>query len=194
MKKLIALLIAGAISASASFAANFTLNGSALFNPTSLSGYDTGDTSVWVVNGGGGGAFDVAALESLNLTSLTTGASLGTSSYEIAGSNTVTGGGSFRIVGGIGAISVTASVGDAFGLLVFNSSTTSTVASDGYTIYTDSTWVLPAAGASITFGGAAQPAQITAGGVASTVVPEPSAYALLGGLFALTCVMLRRRA
>lgn len=28
----------------------------------------------------------------------------------------------------------------------------------------------------------------------STVVPEPSAFALLGGLFALTCVMLRRRA
>lgn len=27
-----------------------------------------------------------------------------------------------------------------------------------------------------------------------TAVPEPSAYALLGGLFALTCVMLRRRA
>lgn len=26
------------------------------------------------------------------------------------------------------------------------------------------------------------------------VVPEPSSYALLGGLFALTCVMLRRRA
>ncbi len=29
---------------------------------------------------------------------------------------------------------------------------------------------------------------------AAIVVPEPSAYALLGGLFALTCVMLRRRA
>ena len=192
MKKLIALLIVGAISASASFAANFTLNGSAVFNPTSLSGYDTGDTSVWVVNGGGGGAFDVAGLQSLDAAlSLSTGSIGG---YEIAGSNTVTGGGSFRIVGGIGAISVSASVGDAFGLLVFDSSTTSTVGGDAYTIYTDSTWVLPAAGASITFGGTAQPAQITAGGVASTVVPEPSAYALLGGLFALTCVMLRRRA
>ena len=193
MKKLTALLIAGAISASASFAANFTLNGSAVFNPTSLSGYDIGDKAVWVVNGGGGGAFDVAGLSILDAAlSLTTGASIG--GYEIAGSNTVTGGGSFRIVGGIGAISVSASVGDAFGLLVFDSSTTSTVGGDAYTIYTDSTWVLPAAGASITFGGTAQPAQITAGGVTTQVVPEASAYALLGGLFALTCVMLRRRA
>ena len=34
-----------------------------------------------------------------------------------------------------------------------------------------------------------------AAGVPSfNVVPEPSSYALLGGLFALTCVMLRRRA
>jgi hypothetical protein len=192
MKKLIVLLIAGAISASASFGASFSLNGSAVFNPASLSGYDTGDTSVWVVNGGGGGAFDVAGLQSLNSAlSLSTGSIGG---YEIAGSNTVTGGGSFRIVGGIGAINVSASVGDAFGLLVFNSSTASTVGGDGYTIYTDASWVLPAAGASITFGGSAQPAQITSGGTASTVVPEPSSYALLGGLLALGCVMLRRRA
>jgi len=37
-------------------------------------------------------------------------------------------------------------------------------------------------------GGSGLGFQITA------AVPEPSAYALLGGLFALTCVMLRRRA
>ena len=30
--------------------------------------------------------------------------------------------------------------------------------------------------------------------IQTKAVPEPSAYALLGGLFALTCVMLRRRA
>ena len=32
------------------------------------------------------------------------------------------------------------------------------------------------------------------GSLTLNAVPEPSAYALLGGLFALTCVMLRRRA
>ena len=30
--------------------------------------------------------------------------------------------------------------------------------------------------------------------IALSAIPEPSSYALLGGLFALTCVMLRRRA
>jgi hypothetical protein len=193
MEKLLALLIAGAISASASFAASFTLNGTALLNPSSLSGYGTGDTAVWVVNGGGGGAFDIAALQSLNSAlSLSTGSSIG--GYEVAGSNTVTGGGSLRIVGGIGSIDVSASIGDAFGLLVFDSSTTETAAEDGYTIYTDPTWVLPAGGASITFNEADQPLQLTAGGTASSVVPEPSAYALLVSLLALGCVMIRRRA
>ena len=34
----------------------------------------------------------------------------------------------------------------------------------------------------------------TGGTLSAVAVPEPSAYALLGGLFALACVMLRRRA
>ena len=44
------------------------------------------------------------------------------------------------------------------------------------------------AGSSVDFGTGPQSSIQTA------AVPEPSAYALLGGLFALTCVMLRRRA
>ena len=46
------------------------------------------------------------------------------------------------------------------------------------------------AGASVDYGLGAQSSIQTA----AVVVPEPSAYALLGGLLALTCVMLRRRA
>lgn len=45
------------------------------------------------------------------------------------------------------------------------------------------------AGASVDYGTGPQSSIQTA-----AVVPEPSAYALLGGLLALTCVMLRRRA
>ena len=192
MKKLIALLIAGAFSASTSFAASFTINGSAVSSSV-LGDYEVGDTIVYVVNGGGGGAFSTAGLESLtSALSLAVGESLG--GYEIAYKGTTVGGGGNTFAFG-GGFSATASAGDAFGLLVFDSSTTSTTASDSYTIFNDATWVLPAAGGSFTFGAAGQPVTIATGGTASSVaVPEPSSFALLGGLFALTCVMLRRRA
>ena len=192
MKKLIALLIAGAISASTSFAASFTLNGQAV-GSSALGDYAVGDTIVYVVAGGGGGAFSTSGLESLtSALSLAVGESIG--GYEIAlTSSTVGGGGNTFAFGG--SLTATASAGDAFGLLVFDSSTTSTTASDSYTIFNDASWVLPAAGGSFTFGQAGQPVSISSGGTVSSVaVPEPSAYALLGGLFALTCVMLRRRA
>lgn len=192
MKKLTALLIASAITASTSFATSFSLNGTGVFNAPSLQGYNIGDKGIWVVNGGGGGAFSEAAFAALSSgLSFTVGQSLG--GYEIAGVSSVSGNPStsFRILGGPGSIDVTASAGDGFGVIVFDNSTTATVAGDTYTIYSDSSWVLPAAGASITFGGTDQPARLATGG---TTVPEPSAYALLGGLFALTCVMLRRRA
>ena len=194
MKKLVALLIAGALSASTSFAASFTLNGSAV-SSSALGDYAVGDTIVYVVAGGGGGAFSTAGLESLtSALSLAVGESLG--GYEIAFTSTTVGGGGSTFAFG-GTLNATASAGDAFGLLVFDSSTTSTTASDSYTIFNDSSWVLPAAGGSFTFGGSNQPISITSGGTTSSVagaVPEPSSYALFGGLFALTCVMLRRRA
>ena len=192
MKKLTALLIAGAMTASTSFAASFALNGTSVFNAASLQNYDVGDKGIWVVNSGGGGAFSEAVLSALSSgLSFNVGESLG--GYEIVGSTSVSGNPStsFRILSGPGTFEITASAGDAFGVLVFDNSTVSTIGGDTYTIYNDSSWVLPAAGASITFGATDQPARLAVGG---TTVPEPSAYALLGGLLALTCVMLRRRA
>ena len=191
MKNLVTLLLLGAISASTSFASSFTLNGTAVNNAANLAPYNTGDTAVWVVNGGGAGAFSVAALENLAAgISLATSGSLG--GYEIAGSNGLVEGGPSKFVFGISSVDVTASAGDAFGLIVFNNSIGTTIASDTYTIFTDATWVLPSVGGSTTFG--TSPLTLTSGGTNSSVVTEPSAYALLSGFLALSWVMVRRRA
>lgn len=64
--------------------------------------------------------------------------------------------------------------------------------SDGASAYgfvTAATALLPSQGATVDFSGTFNSDPYTAGGT----IPEPSTYALLGGLFALGCVMLRRR-
>ena len=52
--------------------------------------------------------------------------------------------------------------------------------------------VLPSDGATVAYNSLFSGTQTAGGSIG--VIPEPSSYALLGGLFALTCVMLRRRA
>ncbi len=52
---------------------------------------------------------------------------------------------------------------------------------------------MPADGANLSLTGTGAPSFGAATG-ATVIVPEPSSYALLGGLLALGCVMLRRRA
>ena len=81
--------------------------------------------------------------------------------------------------------------GNEIGVLVFDNSTVTTIGGDAYQVYTNG-WLTPADGANASLTGAGP--FTGAATLSSSVVPEPSAYALLGGLFALTCVMLRRRA
>lgn len=64
-----------------------------------------------------------------------------------------------------------------------------TVTASGLNAFNGSGTVTVTDGQGTNFGGG-----FSGSGVSITVVPEPSAYALLGGLLALTCVMLRRRA
>lgn len=189
MKKIVQTTLVGLLASLTVHAASFTLNGTAINNALAID-EDIGNTVVWLVNDGG--VFDGSTFTSLDSDlSLATGGTL--SSYEIAGSNAVIGGSGSEFIFGIGSITVTADAGDGFGLLVFDSSTTSTQAGDSFTIFTDASWVLPAAGASVTFGGDAQPNTLTSGGLAGTVVPEPSACALISGVLGLGWVMLRRR-
>jgi hypothetical protein len=89
--------------------------------------------------------------------------------------------------------------GQQFAMLVFDTSSTTTVASDPFRIYRAANWTIPADGSSNTFGTAFT--QINSGSAASslvgsfTVIPEPSTYALmaLGGLV-LFFIARRRKA
>ena len=191
MKKKVYLAALGLAASISVHATSFTLNGTAINNAPGIND-DIGNTAVWLVNDSG--AFSAANFATLDFgLSLSTGQLL--NGYEIAGTNSVVGGGGNEFVFGIGLIDVTADASDGFGLLVFDNSTTDTQAGDSYTIYSDSSWFLPSAGSSITFGGSSQPDTLTGGGVAGFVnaVPEPSSAAVLIGTVALGFVATRRR-
>ena len=182
IKSLIAGLLLSAVAANASI----TMSGAALLNGN-MSGYSTG-----VFVSSNSGAFDENIVDNLVAgISLTAGTTigdytiLGTGAVNAAGPNSVLMAGVTYNLGG------NVATGNEIGVLVFNSSTTSTVGGDAYSIYTND-WLAPADGANATLTGAG-PFTGAAFGT-STVVPEPSSYALLGGLLALSCVMLRRRA
>jgi hypothetical protein len=174
--------------------ASVTISGTALNNSP---GINTGETYVWLVDLDGS-AFSTGSLASLD-NGLTITSSATYSGFSVVGSGTVddlfgnpfVGSGlSIDLTGGIDA-------GDSFGLLVFDNSSTAAIPSDTYNIFTDATWVLPSEGSTSTYGGAL--ATIGSGGSVAgagsvTAVPEPSAYAMLSGLLALSWVMVRRRA
>ena len=187
IKSLISGLLLSAVAANASI----VLSGASLMNST-INGYTTG---VFVTSDSG--SFDDAAnglfgdgnLQSgLSLTAGSTFGNytvLGTSStINVAGPNSVLFAGiSYDLGGNI-------ATGNEIGVLVFENSTVSTVGGDAYSVYTNN-WLTPADGAN----GGLQVGPFTgAAATSGTVVPEPSSYALLGGLLALGCVMLRRRA
>jgi hypothetical protein len=119
--------------------------------------------------------------------------------FTVLATNTVsTGFGSTSLGGGAGPFNLTGGVsqGDSFAYLVFNTSTTNTIASDSIGIWNSGDWIVPADGALSEFGTGKQFTQQGSGSSpASTisVVPEPSTYLLmaLGGLFLV--VFARRR-
>jgi hypothetical protein len=182
IKSIIAGLLLSAVAANASI----VLSGAALMNST-INGYTTG-----VFVSSDSGSFDESLFAPLaSGLSLTAGSTfgnytvLGTSStINAAGANSVLSAGiSYDLGGNI-------STGNEIGVLVFENSTVSTVGGDAYSVYTND-WFTPSDGAN---GGLQVGPFMGAAALSGTVVPEPSSYALLGGLLALTCVMLRRRA
>lgn len=185
IKSLIAGLLLSALAANASV----TLSGTSLFS-NALTGNATG---VYVVSDSS--SFTESLMNGLVAgITFTQGTAIG--NYTVIGTGNInaagptasaldtSGGINYNLAGNIAQ-------GNEIGILVFNTSTTSTVGGDAYDIYTND-WFVPADGAngSLTGGGPFQGAAFGS----STVVPEPSSYALLGGLLALGCVMLRRRA
>ena len=186
IKSIIAGLLLSAVAANASI----TMSGAALLN-TDITGYSTG-----VFVSSDSGTFDTSVVDNLvaNIT-LTPGTAIG--NYTILGIGAVNNAGPSGYVAMAGItynLGGNVATGNEIGVLVFDNSTATTIGSDAYQVYTNG-WLTPADGANASLTGAGP--FTGAAALSSSVfsaVPEPSSYALLGGLFALTCVMLRRRA
>jgi hypothetical protein len=188
MKKITQILLL--ISSPAIGFGSITFNGTALNN---VPGLNVGDVGVYLVDTDGS-AFSVE-----DLTLLTAGLSITDSAtypgFHVIGSATAgsvftstTLGSGFTFDLGI------VSNGDSFGILVFSNSTATTLISDSFNLYTNASWLIPSDPASRQFGSTypnlGSSDSITASG---SVVPEPSTYAALAGLFVLSFAMVRRR-
>lgn len=81
--------------------------------------------------------------------------------------------------------------GDEFAVLVFSTDATTTELGQTYRLFTDNTWLMPADPG--TYGSSDFNTATSDSTFGGTVVPEPSAFALLAGCFGLAWVMVRRR-
>ena len=187
IKSLIAGLLLSAVAANASI----TISGTSIFS-ADLNGLTTG-----VFVSSNSSAFDVSLFDFSE--SLDAGLSFasGTSfnGYTVLGSASINpAGGSSALVSGVTYnLGAGVATGNEIGVLAFNNSTAATIAGEAFSIFTGG-WTVPADGANLGLTGGPSPSFAGATGSFSSVVPEPSSYALLGGLLALGCVMLRRRA
>lgn len=183
IKSLIAALLLSSVAANASV----TLSGAVLLN-NAITGFSTGvfvasdsgsfDTNIVVDPWGTGVLFTPGNM--INGYTI-----LGTGAVNTFGANTVLMGGiTYNLDGSV-------ATGNEIAVLVFKNATTETVAFETLQIYTND-WLVPADGANASLTGAGP--YTGSYDVVSVWFPEPSSYALLGGLLALGCVMLRRRA
>jgi len=197
MKKfLIAATVASAFSFSSPVNAAVTFGGTALLNTPGLT---AGQFGILLNDNNGSGfsslAGNIQAGLPVNLSSTYSGSwgsfsvlNSGALSTEFFGSISLSGAATFDPVGGI-------STGDSFALVLYSSSTANTIAADPVSIWTAPNWTIPSDGATLTWpanftqmDGSSSPA------VTTSVVPEPSTYALLAlGALALGGYASRRR-
>jgi len=184
------LIIAGLMLSSLVANASITLSGTSIVS-TAIAGDSTGvfvasnggSFDITLFTGTGRIAFDTSFAGGTDLFGYTI---LGTAPINAAGPNGALGSGVTYNLGG------SINTGNAIGVLTFASSTTSAVAGDSYSIFTNG-WTVPADGANLPLAGAPNFGLTAAGTGTVSVVPEPSAFATLAGLCALGFVMLRRR-
>ncbi len=206
MKKTVSLFAALALSVTAA-KASISLGGNAFNNAPGIS---AGDVAYFIVdiNGTGFSSLSNASVPFSVGESLASVSAFGSGNYAFLPNNAdVTGkktatllGSTVLLSGGFASVALAngISTGDAFAAVVFSNSTTTALANDTYTVWTDPTWVIPADGSSLTFSttsGAALKA-ITSTATATftgSIVPEPSAFAALAGLAALGFAASRRR-
>ena len=188
MKTLIISLVASSLLVSAASAVTFS--GFAATGATIASG-----SSAFLVSDGGDGFDFDATIAGLTFTS---GSAVSGTNDTVFAFNAAQNFGQVVISGNANFSNQTAglSAGSAFALVFFDGVTGSSITTAGgenFGIHTDSSWVIDANNAG-TFNFGQDFTQLNGIGNTGTVVPEPSAYALLGGLLALGFVMLRRRA
>jgi hypothetical protein len=188
MKTLITSLIASALLVSAASA--ITFSGFAATGATIASG-----SSAFLVSDGGDGFDFDATVAGLTFES---GSTVGGTNDTVFAYNAAVNFGQTVISGNANFSNQDAGLGggSAFALVFFDGVSTAsytTVGGQAFGFHTDTSWVIDANNAG-TFGFGAQLTALSGIGSTGTVVPEPSSYALLGGLLALGCVMLRRRA
>lgn len=196
MKKTLTYIASLLIVGIASSNASVTFGGTALLNTPDLT---AGQVGVMLNDDDGTGfsALSGNIQPGLSLTDSATFSGAWGNFTVLATHTAASGFGSISLSGGAGPFDVVSggvSQGDSFAYLVFDTSTTTTIASDPIGIWNAGDWIVPADGATVTF-----TSEFTQLGSGSTpvstisVVPEPSTYLLmaLGGLFLV--VFARRR-
>jgi len=188
IKSLIAGLLLSAVAANASI----TISGTSIFS-ADLNGLTTG-----IFVSSSSGAFDVSLFNFAESLDAELPFASGTSfnGYTVLGSAPINpAGGNSALVSGVTYnLGAGVATGNEIGVLAFNNSTAETIGGEAFSIFTGG-WTVPADGANLGLTGGSSPSFAGVTGTLGTVaVPEPSSYALLGGLLALGCVMLRRRA
>ncbi len=164
---------------------------------TAVSNLDQGDSSFVIVDTTGGDTLTAADFTAG--VTLTAGTSFG--NFYVAAHNAVAGGFGTSVPGNANfnlGDGTTAS-GDTFYVVAFNTQTGDGItltAGDTFGILAGANWQLPASNSAILAYGADIAQFATIDGAANTIpaVPEPSAFAMLSGLLALSSVAIRRRA
>jgi hypothetical protein len=196
MKSLTSFVLAVSLAAVSTVSASVTFTGVSVRNGVGIA---AGDRAIFIVDQANIG-FNAVSMLAGN--SITASASFGSgftvvgdvTASTVFGSTNVGSPAPFNLGGGV-------DTGDRFAVVVFSQSTTSAIAGDSYTIWTDPTWVIPADSATVGFanpanGGFLQLSGTTANFskiVQGSVIPEPSSFAALAGLVAVGFAASRRR-